>query len=134
MNRKFDKLTYFECAKAAVEQFIKWEHRKPHKSKLILQFYDSNPEFKTDRELLTKIKLSEAYGCSDPGVGLANLFDLLNMHRISEGGDLPGKGWYPGSQETCLIFWITDDTRYSNQKSVTEKVSLRAHLNLWNKF
>ena len=125
MNRKFtEKLTYFECAKAAVEQFIKWEHRKQTKAKYILQFYQGQPQIKTDKEMIAHLKGSEAFGCSDAGSALANLFDMLNVYRTQDGGDLPGKGRYPGSQETCLIFWITDDTMYSNDHSVTEKLNI----------
>ena len=125
MNRKFtDKFTYFEAAIAAVDKFLHHESRKPKPpATFILQCYDSQSQILTSKQLLFDLKQKVAVGTSDAGKSFANLFELLNLYRISQ-GSVCGKGWCPGNEESCLIFWITDSTLYTNFDKVFDNLQI----------
>jgi hypothetical protein len=64
----------------------------------------------------------KAVHLSNPGAAFSALFDYLNSKRIFKKYDVVGKGRFPVNQESTLIFWLTDATKFSNINAVTDRV------------
>ncbi|KAJ3270519.1 Integrator complex subunit 6-like [Terramyces sp. JEL0728] len=129
MNRIFsENLSYLDCAKAAIEEFTKWEHRKPHRqpTKYLLATYDNEPIkcLSSEKELAEILKYTTATNNSNPGATMSALFDYLNANRTQAKLDVRGKGRYPAQQESTLIFWVTDGMQFSNGLTVTDRINI----------
>ena len=105
-----------DAAKSAVEKFLSYERKR--NNRYLLATTDSSNPLKTVLDtdidgLISKLKFLQAVDLSDVGNAFGKVFECLNAHAGSLGMNLPGGGRYLAIQETTIIFFLTDGSKYT---------------------
>ncbi|KAH6578586.1 hypothetical protein BASA60_003552 [Batrachochytrium salamandrivorans] len=133
MNSLFsDKLSVLEVAKAGIENFFKWELRKPQRksNKYMLVTYQEVPGcFKSiltedEKVLLEASRSLKATDMTSAGPAMASIFDYLAAYRMRNRIDPPGVGRYLGGHEATLIFWFTDGFGFNSAAGVEDTINI----------
>lgn len=127
-------MTFLDCAKAAVEHFVKVRmrdlklfHSERHllvscgagMSGIVCGWKDSPAKF------IPELKALKAEHTSDIGGAIATAFDLLNMHRLFTGIDVYGQGRKPWINASSGVVVLTDGGVFCNMEGVQNTLELR---------
>ncbi|KAK3282594.1 hypothetical protein CYMTET_9672 [Cymbomonas tetramitiformis] len=124
-------LTLLDCAKSAVEHFLKIRSRDPaHRSDcyMLVTCDEGVGGMLADKFPFTNftcaLKAATAHNLSTLGRALKRALDRLNLQRLASGVDNYGMGRIPGMIEQAQIIVLTDGTALTSTAGVVDSLSL----------
>lgn len=133
-QRTLHGLTKLDCAKAAIEHFLKNRGKSAvhHERYFLVTCADSLAAIKASwksqfRTFLSQVKNLKACDFTSIGVAFQRSFDLLNLYRLQTGIDNYGKGRMPWFMEPAVVICLTDGGRLTSNAKVSETLTLPYH-------